>query len=115
MTTEADLKSFDLDSYYGIRQEIYGIGQLPTILDSRELLGEQAKKYIEIKAECELEILNSAPIHKQLNALAGILTDAEALYYKQAIQTALALKDTLVTSILACTTIDDVEAITWKH
>jgi hypothetical protein len=76
--TNLDADSLDENTYRGVKYELCdGKGNVLFRQDTRDLKFEQLAKLRIINDKASEDILENAPLYKQLNSLAGRLTDNE--------------------------------------
>lgn len=94
------------------RLETYdGNGNLISVVDTRTVEGEKARKIADIKYKAGEDILEAYPIYKQQNAAMGLYDEAKCQEIKDGIQTIRADCDAQEAVINECESLEELDAL----
>lgn len=109
--TDDQIKDVDLGTYQGVKREVYKDGKLIAAIDTRNIFAEKAKKLQDLQQRAEEKFSELAPLHDQLNQLAGRLTDKESTKLDSVITALRTRYQQTKQQILNATTLDELEQI----
>lgn len=94
------------------RTETYdGKGNLLSLVDTRTLAGEKARRIAALKAATGEAILAIYPVYKQSNAALGVYSKQETQAIKEGIQTLRMACDAREALMSACKTLEELDAL----